>query len=117
MRVQRRREGELSARESARTARPFNQVRFILLSRDMIEQAFAARASLYSSLALAARDPESKVWLHDYTAPIEQQPWQPTLDRLDPEAPSPEGIRFVVNALVTAPQGNKPQPLSVPLPG
>ena len=113
--VQRRREGELST--DPRTDRPFNQVRFILLSRDMIEQAFAARASLYTSLALAARDPESKVWLHDYTAPIEQLPWQPTLDRLDPEAPSPEAIRFVTNALVTAAEGNKPQPISVPLPG
>jgi hypothetical protein len=113
--VQRRREGELSA--DPRTDRPFNQVRFILLSRDMIEQAFAARASLYSSLALAARDPESKVWLHDYTAPVEQLPWAPTLDRLDPEAPSPEAIRFVANALVTAAEDKKPQPISVPLPG
>src|SRR5258707_10484621 len=115
--VQRRREGELSTRESARTDRPFNQVRFILLSRDMIEQAFASRASLYSSLALAARDPESKVWLHDYTASVEHLPWQPTLDRLDPEAPNPEAIRFVANALVTTAEGNKPQPISVPLPG
>src|SRR5579859_6530141 len=113
--VQRRREGELSA--DPRTDRPFNQVRFILLGRDMIEQAFAARASLYSSLALAARDPESKVWLHDYTAPIEQLPWQPVLDWLDPEAPSPQAIRFVANALVSAAEGNKPQPISVPLPG
>jgi hypothetical protein len=113
--VQRRREGELST--DPRTDRPFNQVRFVLLNREMIEQAFASRASLYCSLALAARDPQAKVWLRDYTAPIEQLTWQPTLDRLDPEAPSPEAIRFVANALVTAAEGNKPQPISVPLPG
>ncbi len=113
--VQRRREGELSA--DPRTDRPFNQVRFILLSREMIEQAFAARAGLYSSLALAARDPESKIWLHDYTAPVAQLAWQPTLDRLDPAAPSPEAIRFVTNALVTAAEGSQPRPISVPLPG
>ncbi len=113
--VQRRREGELSA--DPRTDRPFNQVRFIALSREMIEQAFAARAGLYTSLALAARDPAAKVWLHDYTAPADVLPWQPSLDRLDSAAPSPQAIQFVANALVSAADGNKLQPISVPLPG
>src|SRR5439155_15481769 len=72
---------------------------------------------LYTSLALAARDPDSKVWLHDYTAPADVLPWQPALDRLDPAAPSADAIRFVVNALASAAEGNKPQPISVPLPG
>ena len=114
--VQRRREGELST--DPRTDRPFNQVRFVILSREQIEQAFGARANLYTSLALAARDTASRGWLHDYTARSEQpQPWSPVFERLNPEAPSPAAVRFVVDALVAAAEGSKPQPISVPLPG
>lgn len=128
--VQRRREGELSS--DPRTDRPFNQVRFVILTREAIEQAFAARVALYSGLALAARHPEAKVWLKDYTAGSQLLPWSPQLERLDPEAPSRDAIRFVANALVSAaqrvpsrPGGNGhpaadaavvPQPISVPLP-
>ncbi|MCC6192717.1 MAG: hypothetical protein IT318_27150 [Anaerolineales bacterium] len=122
--VQRRREGELSAPGAARTDRPFNQVRFVLLSRETIEQAFAARAALYTSLAAAARAPEARGWLGDYTSDRQEIPWSPRLDRLEPALPDPEAIRFVVNALVAAacPAGApsaaaRPQPISVPLPG
>ena len=129
--VQRRREGELSAHGNARTDRPFNQVRFVILTREMIEQAFAARTGLYTSLALAARDPAARVWLKDYTASGEEQAWSPPLKRVDPSAPDPEAVRFVANALVAAAvrsatepsaRGNTgtnatgPQPISVPLP-
>lgn len=126
--VQRRREGELSAPGAARTDRPFNQVRFVLLNRETIEQAFAARAALYTSLAAAARDPEARGWLGDYTRDRQELPWSPRLNRLEPDLPDPEAIRFVANALVAAaacPAGGasapsepaRPQPISVPLPG
>src|SRR5215207_2107539 len=52
--VQRRREGELST--APRTDRPFNQARFVLLSREHIEGAFAERNGLYTGLAQAAHD-------------------------------------------------------------
>src|SRR6185503_3896822 len=76
--VQRRREGELST--DPRTDRPFNQVRFVLLGRQMIEEAFAARAALYSGLAEMARDAGSLVWLRDYTTGGTQQAWSPSVD-------------------------------------
>ncbi len=131
--VQRRREGELSA--APRTDRPFNQARFVLLSRDDIAAAFASRTALYTGLARAARDPAATVWLTDYTAVAEAQAWAPVLPRLDPQAPSPEAVRFVVNAVMSAaervapaapgtrnaapasPHMRHPQPISVPLPG
>src|SRR5688500_5187462 len=100
--VQRRREGELSA--DPRTDRPFNQVRFVLLSREMIEQAFAARVGLYTSLARAAYEPGAKVWLQDYTDGGHPRPWSPPLERLDPSAPNVDAIHFVTNALVSASQ-------------
>jgi hypothetical protein len=116
--VQRRREGELSA--DPRTDRPFNQVRFVLLSREMIAEAFTYRAALYSSLALAARDPAARIWLTDYTVNCNPQPWTPRLDRLDPLAPNPAAVRFVVNAAAVAARAatsGEAQPISVPLPG
>jgi hypothetical protein len=113
--VQRRREGELST--DPRTDRPFNQVRFVILKREMIEEAFAARAALYSGLAEMARDAGALVWLRDYTTGGAQQPWSPSVERLDAVAPNVEAVRFVVNALVTAAgQGAAAQPISVPLP-
>jgi hypothetical protein len=126
--VQRRREGELSAPGSARTDRPFNQVRFVLFNREQLAQAFAARVALYSGLALAARDPQARVWLKDYTAGLEHLDWSPRLERLDPHAPDPELVRFVANAVVgaAAPEPAQPghparpptpRPISVPLPG
>jgi hypothetical protein len=130
--VQRRREGELSA--APRTDRPFNQARFVLLSRETIEAAFAARSGLYTGLALGARDPEASVWLPDYTAEAGARPFAPFLKRLEAHAPSTEAVRFVANAVmasaeraVVAPgtrasappeaQALRPQPISVPLPG
>ena len=127
--LQRRREGELAAPGAARTDRPFNQVRFVVLNREQIEQAFANRTALYSGLVLAARDPEAKVWLRDYTTGAEQLEWNPRLERLDPAAPNPDLVRFVANAVVAsaappspAQPGSParpalPQPISVPLPG
>ncbi|MCC7358328.1 MAG: hypothetical protein IT317_02555 [Anaerolineales bacterium] len=131
--VQRRREGELSA--DPRTDRPFNQTRFVLLSREQIEQAFTARTALYSGLALGARSPEARGWLPDYVQDQDAAEWTPTLDRLDPLAPAPEAVRFVTNALIAAAgraaaetaaadaaaarkagQALKPQAISVPLP-
>ena len=100
--VQRRREGELSS--DPRTDRPFNQVRFVILTREMIEGAFAARAGLYSGLARGAYDPNAKVWLKDYTSGGEQRVWGPALERLDPAAPNVDAIHFVTNALVSASQ-------------
>jgi len=131
--VQRRREGELSA--APRTDRPFNQARFVLLSRDDVAAAFASRTALYTGLASAARDPAATVWLTDFTAVAEAQPWAPVLPRLDPHAPGPEAVRFLVNAVMSAaervapaapgtrtatlaqPHMRHPQPISVPLPG
>lgn len=123
--VQRRREGELSS--DPRTDRPFNQVRFVILTREMIEGAFASRAALYTGLARGAYDPQARVWLKDYSNPGAQQLWSPALERLDPAAPNVEAIRFVANALVSASQRHTslggtgptstPQPICVPLPG
>jgi hypothetical protein len=113
--VQRRREGELST--DPRTDRPFNQVRFIILTREMIGEAFAARAALYSGLAEMARDAGALVWLRDYTSPGAQLAWSPSVERLDPLAPNMEAVRFVANALVSAAgHGAAAQPISVPLP-
>lgn len=127
--IQRRREGELSA--EPRTNRPFNQVRFVILTRDLIEQAFANRVGLYTSLALAARDSSAQVWLKDYAANAEAEAWSPTFQRVDLSAPNPETIRFVVNALMSVaapavigpgqrptsgPPAITPQPISVSLP-
>ena len=123
--VQRRREGELS--RDPRTDRPFNQVRFVILTREMIEGAFAARAGLYTGLARGAYEPGAKVWLKDYESGGDQRLWSPALERLDPTAPNVDAIHFVTNALVSASQRavgaggaglvSTPQPISVPLPG
>ncbi|MEP7356485.1 MAG: hypothetical protein ABI847_04550, partial [Anaerolineales bacterium] len=113
--VQRRREGELST--DPRTDRPFNQVRFVVLTREMIGEAFAARAALYSGLAERARDVGALVWLRDYTTGGAQLAWSPSVERLDPLAPDPEAVRFVANALVEAAGvGAAALPISVPLP-
>lgn len=117
--IQRRREGELSA--EPRTNRPFNQVRFVILTREVIEQAFANRVGLYASLAQAAHDSAAQVWLTDYTSNREAEVWNPTFKRVDLSAPNPETINFVVNALmasaVPASTGPTitPQPISVSL--
>ncbi len=113
--VQRRREGELSS--DPRTDRPFNQVRFMILTREMIQEAFAARAALYSGLAEMAHDTGALVWLRDYTTGGAQMAWSPSVERLDPLAPNEDAVRFVANALVTAAgQATAAQPISVPLP-
>ncbi len=127
--IQRRREGELSA--EPRTNRPFNQVRFVILTREIIEQAFANRVGLYTSLAQAAHDPAAHIWLKDYTANAEAESWSPSFKRIDLNAPDPEAVRFTVNALMstaaptpTAPGQRSPsngptitpQPISVTLP-
>src|SRR5688500_18334512 len=100
--VQRRREGELS--RDPRTDRPFNQVRFVVLTREMIEGAFAARAGLYTGLARGAYEPGAKVWLKDYESGGDQRLWSPALERLDPAAPNIDATHFVTNALVSASQ-------------
>lgn len=101
--IQRRREGELSL--EPRTNRPFNQVRFVLLTREMIEQAFMTRVGLYTSLAQAAQDPNASVWLKDYgadgTAASEAQSWSPDFKRVDLNAPNPDTLRFIVNTLMS----------------
>lgn len=97
--IQRRREGELSL--EPRTNRPFNQVRFVILTRDMIEQAYTNRVGLYASLVQAAQDPAASIWLRDYSANSEAEIWSPEFKRVDLSRPNPETMRFVVNALMS----------------